>query len=78
MKPVRIRISNRVKRNISLTLFIVGIACTVFRVWDVVLTSSSGRAWLNLFGIVLPTLFCFDNYLTFRRRVRSGIRFGSR
>lgn len=78
MKPVRIRISNRVKRNISLTLFIVGIACTASRVWEVALTPSSGRAWLGLLGIVLPTFICFDNYLTFRRRVRSGIRFGSR
>ena len=71
------QISNRVKRNIFLTLLIVGLASIAGRVWDVVMAPSSGRAWFDLAGIVVITYLCFDNYKTYRRRVRQGIKFGS-
>ena len=71
------RISNRVKRNIFLTLLIVGLACIAARIWDVAMAPSSDRAWFDLAGIVVITYLCFDNYMTYRRRVRHGIKFGS-
>lgn len=71
------KISNRVKRNISFTLFVVGIICIASRIWDVALALSSGRAWFDLFSIVVLTYLCLDNYLIYRRRVKKGIKFGS-
>ena len=66
------RISNRVKRNISLTLSIVGFVCIASQIWDVALAPSSGRAWFDLFSKVLLTYLCFDNYLIYRRRVKTS------
>lgn len=71
------QISNRVKRNIFLTLLIVGLASIAARIWDVAMAPSSGRAWFDLAGIVVITYLCFDNYMIYRRRVRHGIKFGS-
>ena len=71
------QISNRVKRNISLTLLVIGLICIASRIWDVALAPSSGRAWFDLFSIVVLTYLCFDNYLIYRRRVKKGIKFGS-
>ena len=59
------QISNRVKRNTSATLSIVGLVCIVSRIWDVALAPSSGRAWFDLFSIVVLTYICFDNYLIY-------------
>lgn len=72
------KISNRVKRNISFTLSLVGLICIVARAWEVVLAPSSGRAWFDLSGMVVLTYLCFDNYLDYRRRVKAGIMFGSK
>ena len=63
------RISSKVKRNISLTLAIVGCFCIVARIIDVAMALSSGRAWFELFGSIVVTYICFDNYLIYRRRV---------
>ncbi len=71
------QISNRVKRNTSLTLLVVGLICIASRIGDVALSPSSGRAWFNLFSIAVLTYICFDNYLIYRRRVKKGIKFGS-
>lgn len=71
------QISNLVKRNISFTLSIIGLVCIIARIWGVVLTPSSGQAWFELFGIIVITYLCFDNYLTYRQRVQKGIKFGS-
>lgn len=71
------QISNRVKRNISLILSIVGIVCIVSRIWNVIIAPTSGRAWFELFGMLLLTYLCFDNYLIYRRRVKKGIKFGN-
>ena len=70
-------ISNRVKRNASATLLVVGILCTMARVWGVIVTPKSGYAWFELFGIMVLTYLCFDNYCIYRRRVKNGIKFGS-
>lgn len=72
------KVSNRVKRNISFTLFIVGIACVACRVWELVLDPSSGRAWWNVIGMAILTYFTFDSFMTYRRRVKNHILFGSK
>lgn len=70
-------VSNRVKRNISGTLLIVGILCIIARIWDVAVSPKSGQAWFDLFGIIVLTYLCFDNFCIYRRRVKKGIKFGS-
>lgn len=71
------KICNRVKRNISLTLTVVGIVCIISRVWDVTIAPLSVHAWFDLLGILLLTYICFDNYKIYQRRVNKGIKFGS-
>lgn len=71
------KISNRVKRNISLALLVVGVLCILARSWEVLMAPSSGRAWFELFGIVVITFLCVDNYLIYSRKVKRGIKFGS-
>ncbi len=72
------RVSNRVKRNISATLCVVGVICIVGRIWEVVMEPKSGMGWFELGGMILLTYLCFDNFLIYRRRVKNGIKFGSR
>lgn len=69
------KVSNRVKRNLSFSLFIVGIFCIIARAWEVVLTPSSGKAWFELCGIILLTYICFDNFRILQKRVKAGILF---
>ena len=71
------KISNRVKRNWSLTLSVLGLCCIVSRIWDVAVAPTSTKSWFDLFGIVVITYLCFDNYLQYRARVKKGIKFGS-
>ena len=71
-------ISNRVKRNISLTLLILGCVCIISRAFDVADEPTSGKAWFHLCAIILLTYLCFDNFLIYRRRVKKGILYGSR
>ena len=66
------RVSNRVKRNVSFTLLIVGVLCIIARAWTVAVDPSSGSAWFDLVGIILLTYICFDRFMIFRRRVRHG------
>ena len=70
------RTSNRVRRNISLTLVIVGLICIVSRAWDVIVDPHSGKAWFDLCSIVFLTALCFDSYRIYRRRLARGILFG--
>ena len=72
------KISNRVKRNISFALSIIGLACIASRIWDVILDPSSVRAWFELFSILVMTYICFDNYVIYNRRVKKGVKFGSK
>lgn len=64
------KVSNRVKRNISFVLVIVGMVCTVARIWDVITSPASGWAWFQLLGIIMLTYLCFDNFQMYRRRIK--------
>lgn len=73
------KISNRVKRNITFALFVVGLLCMAARSVDVVQNPGSLMAWFKLASITLLTWFiCFDNFLIYRRRVKNGILFGTK
>lgn len=72
------KLSNRVKRNISFTLMLLGVAIIIARIWYVVMDPSSGKAWFNLFGIIVLTYICFDRFRELQKRVHKGILFGSR
>ena len=70
------KVSNRVKRNISFSLLMLGCAITVARAWEVVMCPESGRAWFNLFSIIFLTCFCFSSLRQYNRRLKRGILFG--
>ena len=72
------KLSNRVKRNISFTLMLLGVAIIIARAWDIVMEPSSGKAWFNLFSITVLTYICFDRFSELQKRVKKGIIFGSR
>lgn len=72
------RISNRVRRNISFVLFLVGVACVIARGLELADELSSGMAWFNLFSIVFLTAVCFGRFRELQKRVRQGIIFGTR
>lgn len=71
------RISNKIKRNISFTLLIVGCLCIISDAFDVACNPSSGKAWFELVGITILTYFCFDDFLIYRGKLKNGILFGN-
>ncbi len=71
------KISNRVRRNIAFVLFLVGIACTAARGWELFMSPANGRTWFNLCSIIILTYICFDRLRTLHARVKQGIRFGA-
>lgn len=70
-------ISNRVKRNISGTLFVVGLSIMGIRASNVVANPSSGMAWFEFIGITILTWICYDSFSIYRKRVKNGILFGN-
>lgn len=44
-------VSNRVKRNISGTLLVVGILCVIARGWNLATNPTSGYAWFKTGGM---------------------------
>lgn len=67
------RVSNRLRRNISFMLLVVGIVCIVARAWNVVINPHSGRAWFEFIAIVILTYLCFDRFRELRRRVSEDV-----
>lgn len=70
-------VSNRVKRNISATLLVIGIISIIARIWGVLIEPKSVMAWFELASIILLTYLCFDNFMIYRRRIKNGIKFGN-
>ncbi|MBD5287334.1 MAG: hypothetical protein HDS27_07395 [Bacteroides sp.] len=70
------KISNRVKRNISFTLLLVGTVCSVAWGWVVAMDPSSVRAWFELGGMIFLTSFSFSSYLEFRNLLKQGVMWG--
>ena len=70
------KISNRVKCNISGVCLTIGILLTAICAWDVAINPSSGKAWFELCGIMLLTYLQFDSFMSYRKLVKEGILFG--
>lgn len=66
-------LSNKVKRNIWLTLSILSLAAVVDRAVRLV---SEGSDWGSLACAVVITVFCIRYYLYYRRQVKAGRLFG--
>lgn len=71
------RISNRVKRNVSFALLLLGLACVAARGWSVFMTPHSGKAWFEFVGMIIITWCPFDSFRIYSRRLRNGILYGS-
>lgn len=69
-------VSNRVKRNVSGTLLIIGVLCVIARGWNLAMNPTSGYAWFETAGMAFLTNLCFDNFRIYRRRIKNGIKFG--
>ena len=66
-------ISNKVKRNVWLTLAIMSTACTADRAIRV---ADGSLEWWNLVTTIIITGLCTKFYLCYRRQVRKGNIFG--
>lgn len=66
-------ISNKVKRNVWLTLAIMSTACIADRAIRV---ADGSLEWWNLVIAVIITALCTKFYLCYRRQVREGNIFG--
>lgn len=72
-------VSNRIKRNISFALTIVGCSIILARIIDPIMNQSiTGRDWFEIFGAIVITWCAFDNFNIYRKRAKDGIMFGSR
>lgn len=71
-------ISNRVKRNISFCLTILGCVIIIARVLGPILTGHiDARGCFDIFGACVITYLAFDNFRIYSRRVKKNIRSGS-
>lgn len=66
-------ISNKVKRNVWLTLAIMSTACIADRAIRV---AGGSLEWWNLVAVIIITALCTKFYLCYRRQVREGNLFG--
>ena len=66
-------LSNRVKRNIRLTLSTLSIGCIIDRTVRVI---DGSAEWWSLASAIVITAFCTKFYLCYRKQVKSGILFG--
>ncbi len=69
------KISNRVKRNLSLTLAILGFVCMGSFAVELVMDPKSAKLWFQFIGVVICTTSFLEAYRTYRRRVKNGILF---
>ena len=65
--------SNRVKRNIWLTLAIISILAVADRIIGV---ANGTSEWWHLASTAVTTALCFKFYLCYRRQVKNGNLFG--
>lgn len=66
-------VSNKVKRNVWLTLTIVSVACVIARAIRV---AEGAIEWGELVSTIIITAFCVKFYLCYRRAIREGKLFG--
>lgn len=67
-------LSNKVKRNIWLTLSILSLGCIMDRIIGVI---DGSVEWWDLLSVIIITALCTRFYLCYRKQVKHGILFGS-
>ena len=67
-------VSNKVKRNFSLILFIVGVALVIMMSID--LATGTDREWWELVSNIAVTAFFRNRYIDYRKAVGSGNLYG--
>lgn len=72
-------VSNRIKRNISLALTIMGCGIIIARLIDPVMSRSiTGKNLFEIFGATVITYCAFINFRNYRKRVKEGLMFGKK
>ena len=66
-------LSNKVKRNIWLTLTILSVGCIIDGVIRVI---DGSIEWWNLVATIVITTFCTKFYICYRKQVKRGNLFG--
>lgn len=66
-------LSNKVKRNIWLTLAILSVGCIIDRTVRVI---NGSVEWWSLVMAIVITAFCTKFYVCYRRQVKRGNLFG--
>ena len=66
-------LSNKVKRNIWLTLTILSVGCIIDRVIRVI---DGSIEWWNLVATIVITTVCTKFYICYRKQVKRGNLFG--
>ncbi|MDE6269948.1 MAG: hypothetical protein K2M12_03710 [Muribaculaceae bacterium] len=67
-------LSNKVKRNIWLTLGVLSLVAIADRAINV---ATGAKDWGSLVCAVIITMFCTRYYLYYRRQVKAGNLFGA-
>lgn len=70
------KVSNRVKRNLSGVLSLIGVFCVVSRACDLWFDVGRVRSWVNLFFIVMITLYWIAQFNKYRRLWCDGHIYG--
>lgn len=67
-------VSNRIKRNISFALTIVGCLIIIARIIDPIMNHAiTGKDWLKILGAIAITYCAYDNFKIYHKRVKDGI-----
>lgn len=71
------KISNKTKRNIFLTLMIIGVLNGIGCILDIILDGSSLNDWMKLCAVLIFTFIAFAYYQLFKKRIKRGFLFGN-
>lgn len=67
------KISYKLKRNISFVILLLGVVCVAAQIYGVAADPKSGRAWFDLASITFMTYFWLDSFRTYRRKAKDSL-----
>ena len=70
-------VSNRIKRNISFLLTLLG--CVIIISWivtPILARSIDAKGWFEIFGACVITYNTYSSFATYNKRVKAGIEYG--
>lgn len=65
------KISMKVKRNLSFCLLLIGCVCITYRACQVAMAPHSGKAWFELVAMIIITWPCLDSFIDKYRKAKS-------